>query len=117
MGKYLSIAKGTVVLLLLATLGLQHSTIKGLRADLTTAEQNVFTLQAINANLGQLVDDLHAELAARDAALAERDRKVAGIEKQRTAALRALKEAIRNDQPTTAWADAPVPESVRGLLQ
>lgn len=117
MGKYLATAKGMVVFLLLATLWWQHSTIKGLRADLATSEQSFFFLQAANANMGELIDDLHKDLAARDAALAERERQAAEIENQRRAALRALKEATRDDRHTTDWADTPVPDTVRGLLR
>lgn len=117
MGKYLAIATGTVVLLLLATTWWQGATIKGLRKDLVVAEQSIVTLQAAGTAKDKALADLHADLAARDAALAERDRQVASINQQRRAALQALKEATRNDQQTTAWADTPVPDAVRGLLQ
>lgn len=117
MGKYLAIAAGTIVLLLLATIWWQGTAIKGLRADLATAEQSIIALQAADTAKDKAIDALREDLAARDSALAARDLRVAEIDQQRSAALRALKEATRNDQQTTAWADTPVPDTVRGLLQ
>jgi len=117
MARLIGSAVCTVILLLALACWWQGATIKDLRADLVAAEQDVAALQAASVAKDKAFADLRKELAARDAALAERERQAAEIENQRRAALRALKEATRDDRQTTDWADTPVPDTVRGLLR
>lgn len=75
------------------------------------------TLQTSNDSLSQAKDDLLKEKAALEDALAERDTTITTINADREAMRRRWQEAIRNEQEVRDWADTPLPDAVRGMLQ
>ena len=60
--------------------------------------------------------DMKAEAERLNAALAERERKLAEAGKSLASSRRKLKE-MRNDKAVADWSDAPVPPAIGGLLK
>ena len=88
-----------------------------LKTDLVQAEANVATLQGANRAKAKALEDLRSYAKDTDKALAQRDKALKDITAQRAALRQQTEGVMRNDPIARAWADEPLPDSVRRLLR
>lgn len=87
-----------------------------LKADLASAEAHVVSLRAgYQASQAALVE-LSEAAARQERALAAREKLLKQISAERDTARRAWQEAKNHDEATRAWADQPLPDAVRRML-
>lgn len=63
------------------------------------------------------ITELEVGRVVAEKALAERDKTINNINRQHAIERRRWKEATRHDPETRSWADTPLPDTVRGMLQ
>ncbi len=88
-----------------------------LKADLVQAEANVATLQGANRAKAKVIEGLRNFAKDTDKALTQRDQALKDITAQREALRQQIEGVMRNDPKARVWADEPLPESVRRLLE
>lgn len=106
-----------LVLAVAAVIGWLALSRANLRADLAQAHTSLAAVQTAYETNKAALAELKRISATKDEALAERDRAIKTIEVERDAARRKWREALRNEPETRDWADTPLPDAVRGLLQ
>ena len=88
-----------------------------LKTDLVQAEANVATLQGANRAKAKSIEGLRSYAKDTDKALGQRDKALKDITAQREALRQQTEGVMRNDPKARAWADEPLPDSVRRLLR
>lgn len=88
---------------------------KQVEIERTRAE--LLVTQAAYNSARASINDLKANIASKDEALALREQAINTINADREALRRRWQEALRNEPDTRDWADTPLPDSVCGLLQ
>jgi len=85
-------------------------------ADLKVALANATTLTATNKSQAAALDAVKAQRIDNDAIATAVAAKLTGNTTKETVIKTTIQKAIANDPKVAAWADAPVPDSVRAAL-
>lgn len=88
-----------------------------LKTDLATSEANAVTLQASARQKAAVIENMQRAANATESALSTREVALKTITAQRESLRLKLAEVSRDDPKVRAWADDPIPDSVRGLLR
>lgn len=88
-----------------------------LKTDLATSEANALKYQGSARQKAAVIEDMQRAATATESALSTRDVALKTITAQREALRVKLAEVLRDDPKVRAWADEPIPDSVRGLLR
>ena len=88
-----------------------------LKADLAQAEADLATVMSAYEAEHEVRMQLVREAEATARVLLERETELQHISDQRDAERRRWQEVLRDDQTARDWADAPLPDAVRGMLR
>lgn len=86
-------------------------------AERDQVRAELVAVEAAHAASVAALQDLRQTVEAQRQALAERDQAINEINAQRETLRQRWQEAIRHDETVRDWADAPLPDAVRSMLQ
>ena len=87
------------------------------QAEIERTRAELLVTKAAYNSARASINELKENMVSKDEALAQREQAINTINADREALRRRWQEEIRNDKITRDWADTPLPDSVRGLLQ
>jgi len=103
--------------LALAAIGFLYMDNKATHADLKTANEHVATVTAANAGLAKAIDDVKVQRVDNDAIATAVAGKLAGNVTRETNTRTIIERAVASDPQVRAWAQEPVPGTVRAALR
>lgn len=102
--------------LALPAFGIQQFRLGLLQAENKAQARSIGELTAANSGLALTIDSIKADLARSRAALIQREEANHAAEREISNLRKRLEKAERTDKDYRDWADAPLPDVVRGML-